>query len=422
MQPIACPSYDAWRGPASITGASLGYASASMDNAASNYGHVLLKLNTAGDTAEARSMSDRTFSFIADAPSGDMGVKVVFLGLVGGYQSSYATLLAQEQRYAGEQNRNIWECELDLSPVQTAYLVAHTWEVLRTHSRYYFMTENCAAGIIELLNLVVDRPLSPPSKVWVAPIDLFNQLTRERAGQPSLVRHISRVATGAGGPVEPVAQPHEGQRPSMIQTSWRSSSAMGERWEIRFRPAQNDLLTFAPGAAPGSEVSLFDIRLDYAQNRLSLDTFEVFRATNLNAGAPGSAWRRRMGAEQRDLSCLRCLELFAEGGWGKAASLGPNAAAYAYLNGRVDGANYTGSNLQAGPSAGVLFGSSRTWRASVEGGVWKEMDKAEDSRTWARVQVRFGASPGWDVRAGLDYQRLSGSDVTESRVSLARYW
>lgn len=190
--PAPCPAYDAWRGAEPITGASLIFASGYLKNPASYYGHILLKLNTGGSAGQ-RDLADFVMNYGASYPSNENGLVYLVKGIGGGYQASYSHLPFYNHRfnYAEAELRDVWEYELELNPEQTAFLADHAWEVSGTANRYYFLRQNCAYRLAELVNLVVDEPLIPPDKPWTMPVDVFDRLMRGRPGKP-LVRSVTR--------------------------------------------------------------------------------------------------------------------------------------------------------------------------------------------------------------------------------------
>lgn len=191
--PAPCPAYDTWRGAEPITGASLIFASGYLKNPASYYGHILLKLNTGG-AAGQRDLIDFVLNYGASYPSNENGLVYLVKGIGGGYQASYSHLPFYSHRfnYAETELRDVWEYELELDPEQTAFLADHAWEVSGTANRYYYLRQNCAYRLAELVNLVIDEPLIPPDKPWTMPVDVFDRLMRDRPGKP-LVRSVTRI-------------------------------------------------------------------------------------------------------------------------------------------------------------------------------------------------------------------------------------
>ncbi len=118
----------------------------------------------------------------------------IIKGLVGGYGSTFTHLefYQQNHNYAETQLRDLWEYKLDLTNSEVDLIVGHTWELLGMENQYYFISENCAYRIAELLNLVIEKPLLPSSKYWAMPIDVFTGLTSTALGERDLVKSITR--------------------------------------------------------------------------------------------------------------------------------------------------------------------------------------------------------------------------------------
>jgi hypothetical protein len=502
----ACPAYDAWRGAEPITGASLIFASGYLKNPASYYGHILLKLNT-GDPTTRRNLLDNVLNY--GASYGDHENPVVYLvkGLGGGYEAGYSHLpfYNHQFHYAEAELRDVWEYELNLDPEQVTMLTAHAWEVSGTANRYYFLRQNCAYRLAELINVVVDEPLIPPTKAWVMPIDVFDRLMRKRSGK-QLVRRVTRIDSrqnafrrayfaldGAGrravsdyidgqetapdaaaptpvlealidyysfldassddadqavkssrdalllarlrrppamAPKAPAPEglPHEGQKSSLLQTSWVGNSRLGSGVELRLRPAYHDYLTYAPGVVPGSELAFGDLRVMIRGSKIRLRSLDLVKVTALNlsptglARDGGAAWSLRFGVEDRLLSCQDCLVGFLEGGYGKATRLGEQTILYGLVKGRGTAGTEPGSHFSAGPSVGMIFGPERRWRANIETGAWQDLDGDRAFRPFAGAELRLGSWPHWDLRARAEWRKDGAHAVNEARVSLSRYW
>lgn len=170
----------------------LAFPSPSADGVSSAFGHLFLIF--------ARSDRSRllaptaSYAALVDA---DAGLFYPFLGLCGGFKS-YFTMLTHADRlkeYGSIASRDIWEYELDLNPHEVARLFRHTWELRQIYSHYYFLTKNCAYGILRLLD--VARPgLCPSSfdqKAFVVPIDVVRHL--QKAGLVNSVRYIPSTLT-----------------------------------------------------------------------------------------------------------------------------------------------------------------------------------------------------------------------------------
>ncbi|MEM9169923.1 MAG: DUF4105 domain-containing protein [Pseudomonadota bacterium] len=191
---VQCPALEAWRRGGAVTGVSVIFASGHLSNPGSFYGHLLLKFND-GAAGLSDDLLDTTLNYGAIFPERENPVAYILKGVAGGYVSQFTHLnyYHHTHNYAETQLRDVWEYELDLDQGAVDLLVDHTWEMLGVGNRYYFMRQNCAYRVAELIELVTTEPLLPRSKAWSTPIDVFDRLSRtERNGRP-LVRSVRRL-------------------------------------------------------------------------------------------------------------------------------------------------------------------------------------------------------------------------------------
>jgi hypothetical protein len=81
----------------------------------------------------------------------------VFLGFFGRFLvEPYFQLV---RKYNDLESRDIWEYQLDLTPLEIHGLLLHVWELQNASSDYYFFGENCSFHLLTLLEAV--RPASP---------------------------------------------------------------------------------------------------------------------------------------------------------------------------------------------------------------------------------------------------------------------
>ena len=191
-----CPDYRAWSREGEIKGVSVLFISGYLSNPGSAFGHLLLRLHTDEDLS-VDDVLDQAINYGAAESEQDSLVPYIVKGLTGRYQSRFSNLefFHHNERYRESQLRNVWEYRLDLDAEQVGFLTAHIWEVMRTENRYYFLRQNCAFRIAELVELVVERDLVPESKVWVAPIDVFHRLADETTDTPPAISSVKRLAS-----------------------------------------------------------------------------------------------------------------------------------------------------------------------------------------------------------------------------------
>ncbi|MEM9810629.1 MAG: DUF4105 domain-containing protein [Pseudomonadota bacterium] len=276
-----------------------------------------------------------------------------------------------------------------------------------------------------LSQLIADAGLDDPRAVYDVLLDYYafthgteaeeerqQALTAERFKHPPSNRptELRRIP------------PHTGQRPSLIQATALYNDALGEGVEIRLRPAYFDLLSSTVGTVPYSEVSMGDTRVLIRDGGIDLRSLEVVRVTSLSpktANAPqsgGVAWRFRMGAEDRDLACDRCLLGYAEYGVGKAYEVGRGTLVYGLMNARAEAGRHVDSIVHVRPTAGFLVQRRRV-AASLAGGVLQGLDDTDETRLFGEAEVRLGSGQRWDVRLRAAYD-----EALESGVSVGLYW
>lgn len=185
---VTCKGFNEWFKSGHVDSLSLVFATGYLSNPASFYGHILLKFNTDRAVIE-NDLLDESINFGADVPNQENGLKYVLKGLFGGYEASFsnARFYQQNHMYAENELRDMWEYELALSKDEVDQIVAHSWEIMRVKFAYYFLKENCAYRMSELLELVIGQPLLPQRAPWAIPVTVFNRLeSLQREGRPAV--------------------------------------------------------------------------------------------------------------------------------------------------------------------------------------------------------------------------------------------
>ena len=189
---IDCPEYNQYLGSFMTDSISVVYASGYLGNPASMYGHVLLKFNS----GEGNELLDNTFSYGAMVPESDNKLVYIYKGITGGYQGHFANQKYHHQNLAYNETelRDLWEYKLNLPKEKVIFLLAHLWELDNTSMAYYFFKQNCGYQLAKLLELVIERPLLAPNKIWVMPYDLVMMLNQPETNSyiENVVYHESR--------------------------------------------------------------------------------------------------------------------------------------------------------------------------------------------------------------------------------------
>lgn len=192
----ACTMFDRWAELDSTESISLVFASGYLGNPASFYGHILLKFNS--NDPRKTYLQHQSLNYGAAVPDQENPVLYIVKGLFGGYQStfSYGEFYKNSQTYGEHELRDLWEYQLNLTDSEVKQLTFHAWELIGHHHDYYFLKENCAFRMAQLLELIIDAKLKPDYQPWAMPISVFQSLDRvQHHGQPlikSIRLHPSR--------------------------------------------------------------------------------------------------------------------------------------------------------------------------------------------------------------------------------------
>jgi hypothetical protein len=189
-----CQRFNEWSLNGDIESLSVIFATGYLDNPASFYGHLLIKFNTRRQMAVS-DLLDQSINYGAVIPDNENGLVYVIKGLFGGYDAGFSTsrFYQHNHNYAESELRDLWEYKLNLSQDEVDQIVYHAWELFDNKFTYYFVADNCAFRMAELLNLVVKEPLLPPDLPWSMPGTVFNKIVEaEHTGRP-LVAQVTRI-------------------------------------------------------------------------------------------------------------------------------------------------------------------------------------------------------------------------------------
>jgi hypothetical protein len=197
--PVTCQKFGEWSLNGNIESLSLVFATGYLDNPASFYGHILLKFNTGRDII-ASDLLDQTINYGAIVPKNEIGLVYVFKGLFGGYDATFSheRFYRHNHMYGENELRDMWEYKLALTRDQVDQIVAHSWELLGNKFVYYFVNQNCAYRMGDLLESVINQPLLSPNVPWSIPAAIFDRLVliKNADGTP-IVQTVRRIPSRA---------------------------------------------------------------------------------------------------------------------------------------------------------------------------------------------------------------------------------
>ncbi|MGH7794830.1 MAG: DUF4105 domain-containing protein [Candidatus Binatia bacterium] len=185
LPPEPCERFRSWYRELNPDSLSLIFPSAFLNNPASTFGHLLLRVDQKGQTEATRILA-YTINYAAELPP-NTGVEYVYLGVFGGYTGYFSTLpyYLKAKEYGDFENRDIWEYRLNFTRDQLHRVLLHAWEMGNASFDYYFFKENCAYHIIALLDLAdANLHLADRFRFYTFPSDAVRAI----AEAPNLVQ------------------------------------------------------------------------------------------------------------------------------------------------------------------------------------------------------------------------------------------
>ena len=175
----ACPEFEQYEGYLDADALTLVFPGSFPSSPGSAFGHTLLRIDRAGQDAEAKLLN-MSVNFAAEVPADAGGGALYALrGLTGSFKGQYRLMPyhVKLREYAQIENRDVWEYELALEREQVRRVLAHGYELLISHNDYYFLSENCSYQLLAMLDVAFpDDPLTAEFGLWTIPIDTIKVL------------------------------------------------------------------------------------------------------------------------------------------------------------------------------------------------------------------------------------------------------
>lgn len=152
---VACPELNEIMQATNPESVTLVFSSAYPNNPASMFGHTFLRINRKLKKGEKRAeLLDYGVSFAATVGPEENPLAFIALGLTGGYrgQFSWMPYYVKVNEYNNAESRDVWEYDLNLSPKEARFLLAHVWEIeTNSYFDYYFFDENCSYQMLTVI-------------------------------------------------------------------------------------------------------------------------------------------------------------------------------------------------------------------------------------------------------------------------------
>ncbi len=176
-----CADYLEWRAQVNATRVSLIFPSAYINSPSSMFGHTLFRFDPE-NVEEGTDWLSWSLSFGANIDASDSSIAFAYRGIFGGYAGIYTMMhyFQKIKEYNHLENRDIWEYELDLDAAQVDAMLIHVWEMKEIRFDYYFLDENCAFRLLELIELVrSDARLTAQFGATAIPADTVRAVIEE---------------------------------------------------------------------------------------------------------------------------------------------------------------------------------------------------------------------------------------------------
>ena len=148
-----------------------------MNNPASMFGHTLLTIGTENKNPRL----SHAVNYAAKVTTSN-GIIFAIGGVFGYFKGFYNVMpyYKKIQEYAGIEQRDMWEYEINLTPAETKKMIYHIAELNKIYAKYYFFTKNCSYNLLYLLEAA--RPsteLVSQFKTTVIPISTIQVLKKQ---------------------------------------------------------------------------------------------------------------------------------------------------------------------------------------------------------------------------------------------------
>jgi hypothetical protein len=217
--------------------------------------------------------------------------------------------------------------------------------------------------------------------------------------------------------------PHEGQFPGLTRMGLFQNSRLGTGMELRFRPAYYDFLQPDVGHVANSNLTMFDFRTIYANNRLTLRSLDLVDIESLNVsrtrlpGDGGLAWNIKLGFKNQDLGCQNCMTFNFSGGIGKAAPITSNITTYGMIDLFAQTQYLDSGTLGAITRIGLIGSPVIGWKSNFTIGQRVYTNGSLSNRRSISWENRFGTSRNWDIRISYNDEA-----ARELQTAISIYW
>jgi hypothetical protein len=356
---------------------------------ASIMGHTLLKI--AGSDADG-ILREHSFSFMAIMQkSGNITryINAILKGSEGIYSLSPYQKITET--YILNENRSLWEFEVDISDADRKRLQKHLWELKETDILYQFITHNCNTAAEAILNAVDQAFEDQNSLLFSTPIEYLQYLSEKGKirGVTLLPTKNEREIISLFGAYYPLNAPG---------SSKISLDGFHRGAKLTVSPIYRDIRSIVNASPTEYDSKIAEITLELKDNRFFLERFDLlatqsigdFRIIGLS-----KAFRLALEESTKDLSGV--LEL------GRGVGFSPLKGVTLYSMAKFGGSYGKTGNLFASVDSGVIarLGYWGKIIANYEY-YWDTDSDYRAYRSRLRTYAGFALFKEWDMHIGID--------------------
>lgn len=362
-------------------------------------GHILLKI--AGSDAEG-VLREHSFSFMALLQeSGNMTryINAILKGTDGSY--SLAPYQKIKEIYILNENRSLWEFELEMPEIARERLQKHLWELKETGVLYQFITHNCNTAVEAILK-AADQDFEDHSHLFFStPVEYLQYLSEK--GKVKSVTLLPSKSEEKSISLFGLYYPIDTPGASKISVDGFHRGA-----RLTVSPIYMDMRSIVNVSPNEYESKIAEITLALKEDRLFLEKFNFISMQSIGdyrIVGLSKAFRLALEESAKDLSSV--LEL------GRGAGFAPLNGVTLYGMAKLGGGYGKTGNIFAAADSGMI--ARLGYRGKIIAGYEHFWDTDSDYRTFrSRLRAYAGFAPfkEWDIHIGAD-RTLDKSAKTE---------
>lgn len=295
---VSCGEFQAWFDKLDGQKLSLIFADEHPNVLASAFSHVFLRLDNQKSliSHQNKDAVAINYSSVHQEPSPNaaiLAIKSTFGGFAGGIE--FLNFEQKQDEYLIENERDIWQYSLDLTPEQVQQILRHIWETKDIARPYFFTHNNCATEIIRLIDVVrADKHLGEDVGSIVVPAKIA-RILNER----SMINNEQFIASAATKRQAQLNSPHtfdihaikpNVNNPLNATPTHRLGLSVGmddhhqqkTTYGLSLRSAYHDLLDSPIGVRKFLDVKLLSLDVRYDDEKLKIQDATIFATRSYN--------------------------------------------------------------------------------------------------------------------------------------------